>query len=167
MSAVVYSARAAGPAAFIPTSRAAAANVLDRAFEASAPNCKWIADFTYIWTAEGRLYVAAVLDLFSRRVVGWSMSATITAQFVADALMMAIWRRGRPEAMLHHSDRAARAESNGRRNTDCVLSYRRNWSRASAGVRQPRVFRVLALRAMATAARLSTPCRLRSVPFGK
>jgi putative transposase len=48
--------------------------------------------------------VAAVVDLFSRRVVGWSMSATMTAQFVTDALIMAIWRRGRPKALLHHSD---------------------------------------------------------------
>jgi putative transposase len=73
---------------------AVAPNVLDRSFEADAPNRKWIADFTYIWTAEGRLYVAAVIDLFSRRVVGWSMSAAMTAQLVIDALMMAIWRRG-------------------------------------------------------------------------
>jgi len=85
--------------------------VLDRAFEAPAPNRKWIADFTYIWTAEGWLYVAAVLDLFSRRVVGWSMSTTLTAQFVADALVMAIWRRGRPEALLHHSDRGSQYAS--------------------------------------------------------
>jgi putative transposase len=68
--------------------------VLDRSFEAPAPNRKWIADFTYVWTAEGWLYVAAVVDLFSRRVVGWSMSAGMTAQFVTDALVMAIWRRG-------------------------------------------------------------------------
>jgi putative transposase len=54
-------------------------NILDRQFVASAPNRKWIADFTYIWTAEGWLYVAAVIDLFSRRVVGWSMSATMTS----------------------------------------------------------------------------------------
>ena len=54
-------------------------NVLDRRFEAPPPNSKWMADFTYIWTAEGWLYVAAVIDLFSRRVVGWSMSAAITA----------------------------------------------------------------------------------------
>ena len=91
---------------------AIAPNVLDRAFEAPAPNRKWIADFTYIWTAEGWLYVAAVLDLFSRRVVGWSMSATMTAQFVADPLVMAIWRRGRPEALLHHSDRGSQFRSN-------------------------------------------------------
>ena len=86
---------------------AVAANVLDRSFEAPAPNRKWIADFTYVWTAEGWLYVAAVIDLFSRRVVGWSMSTAMTAQFVTDALVMAIWRRGRPDALLHHSDRGS------------------------------------------------------------
>jgi putative transposase len=90
---------------------AAAANVLDRAFDAPAPNRKWIADFTYVWTAEGWLYVAAVLDLFSRRVVGWSMSATMTTQLVTDALMMAIWRRGKPEALLHHSDQGSQYTS--------------------------------------------------------
>ena len=70
-------------------------NILDRQFTAEAPNQRWIADFTYIWTAEGWLYVAVVIDLFSRRVVGWSMSDTMTAQLVTDALMMAIftWRR--------------------------------------------------------------------------
>jgi transposase InsO family protein len=78
--------------------------VLDRSFEAAAPNRKWIADFTYVWTAEGWLYVAAVVDLFSRRVVGWSMNAAMTAQLVTDALVMAIWRRGKPDALLHHSD---------------------------------------------------------------
>ena len=81
-----------------------AENVLDRQFSAEAPNQKWVADFTYIWTAEGWLYVAVVIDLFSRRVVSWSMSATMTAQLVTDALMMAIWRRGKPDALLHHSD---------------------------------------------------------------
>ena len=86
---------------------AVAANVLDRSFEAPAPNRKWIADFTYVWTAEGWLYVAAVIDLFSRRVVGWSMSAAMTAQLVTDALVMAIWRRGKPDALLHHSDRGS------------------------------------------------------------
>ena len=79
-------------------------NILDRQFEADRPNQKWIADFTYIWTAEGWLYVAAVIDLFSRRVVGWSMQASMTAQLVTDALLMAIWRRGKPDALLHHSD---------------------------------------------------------------
>ena len=86
---------------------AVAPNVLDRTFEAPAPNRKWIADFTYVWTAEGWLYVAVVIDLFSRRVVGWSMSAEMTAQLVTDALVMAIWRRGKPDALLHHSDRGS------------------------------------------------------------
>ena len=88
-----------------------AANVLDRQFTAHAANQKWVADFTYIWTAEGWLYVAAVLDLFSRRIVGWSMSATMTAQLVTDALVMAIWRRGKPLALLHHSDRGSQYSS--------------------------------------------------------
>jgi len=90
---------------------AVAPNVLDRTFAAAAANRKWIADFTYIWTAEGWLYVAAVLDLFSRRVVGWSMSARMTAQLVTDALIMAIWRRGKPDALLHHSDQGSQYTS--------------------------------------------------------
>jgi putative transposase len=90
---------------------AISSNVLDRTFCAPSANRKWIADFTYVWTAEGWLYVAAVVDLFSRRVVGWSMSATMTAQLVTDALIMAIWRRGKPDALLHHSDRGSQYTS--------------------------------------------------------
>ena len=90
---------------------AIAPNVLDRQFHAPRPNAKWIADFTYIWTAEGWLYVAAVIDLFSRRVVGWSMSTSMTAQLVTDALLMAIWRRGKPQALLHHSDQGSQYTS--------------------------------------------------------
>jgi len=86
---------------------ALAENILDRQFEAPGPNCKWVADFTYIWTAEGWLYVAVVLDLYSRRIISWSMSATMTAELVTDALVMAIWRRGRPREVLHHSDRGS------------------------------------------------------------
>jgi putative transposase len=87
------------------------ANLLDRQFDAPAPNRKWVADFTYIWTGEGWLYVAVVLDLFSRRVVGWSMSAAMTAELVTGALVMAIWRRGRPKELLHHSDRGSQYTS--------------------------------------------------------
>jgi transposase InsO family protein len=74
-------------------------------------NRKWIADFTCVWTAEGWLYVAAIIDLFSRRVVGWSMRAAMTAKLVTDALVMAIWRRGKPDALLHHSDRGSQYTS--------------------------------------------------------
>lgn len=86
---------------------AIAPNVLDRQFAAVGPNRKWVADFTYLWTAEGWLYVAVVLDLFSRKIVGWSMQASMTAQLVIDALIMAIWRRGRPVELLHHSDQGS------------------------------------------------------------
>lgn len=86
---------------------AIAANMLDRNFEASAPNEKWVADFTYIDTAEGWLYLAVVLDLFSRRIVGWSMKPEMTAQLVMDALVMALWRRGKPGELLHHSDQGS------------------------------------------------------------
>ncbi len=109
---------------------AIAPNVLDRQFHAPAPNRKWIADFTYIWTAEGWLYVAAVIDLFSRRVVGWSMSTSMTAQLVADALLMAIWRRGN-DALLHHSDQGSQYTSeqfrtHGRQCVTCSMSGRKH-----------------------------------------
>ena len=90
---------------------AIAPNLLDRQFEATAPNQRWVADFTYIWTEEGWLYFAVVLDLFSRRIVGWSMSQTMHAQLVTDALVMALWRRGRPEELLHHSDQGSQYQS--------------------------------------------------------
>ena len=90
---------------------AVAENVFDRRFHAEAPNQKWVADFTYIWTAEGSLYVAAVLDLYSRRIVGWSMQDSMTSQLVVDALMMGVWRRGKPTALLHHSDQGSQYTS--------------------------------------------------------
>ena len=86
-------------------------NILDRDFQAARPNQKWLADFTYIWTAEGWLYVAVVLDLFSRRAVGWSMKAERDASLVMDALMMAVWRRGKADSLLHHSDQGSQYTS--------------------------------------------------------
>lgn len=86
-------------------------NILERNFQADLPNQKWLADFTYVWTAEGWLYVAAVLDLFSRRIVGWSMKPERDASLVMDALMMALWRRGRPTTLLHHSDQGSQYTS--------------------------------------------------------
>jgi len=88
-----------------------AANVLDRQFDAIGPNRKWTADFTYLWTHEGWLFVAVVIDLFSRRIVGWSSNARMTADLVMDALMSAIWRRGTPNALMHHSDRGSQYTS--------------------------------------------------------
>lgn len=89
-----------------------ATNLLDRQFEAAGPNQKWAADFTYLWTGEGWLYIAVVLDLYSRKIVDWSMQPQMTAQLVTDALLMAIWRR-RPQRadLLHHSDQGSQYTS--------------------------------------------------------
>jgi putative transposase len=84
-----------------------APNLLGRDFRADEPNTKWVADTTYIWTAEGWLFLAVVLDLFSRMVVGWSMATIQDAALVIQALRMAVARR-RPQAgLLHHSDRGS------------------------------------------------------------
>jgi len=84
-----------------------ASNLLDRQFEAQRPNQKWVADITYIPTQAGWLYLAAVLDLFSRRIVGWAMSACCDAALVQNALQMA-WSQRQPTAdLLHHSDRGS------------------------------------------------------------
>jgi putative transposase len=112
---------------------AIADNVLDRQFQADAPNQKWVADFTYIWTAEGWLYAAAVLDLYSRRIVGWSMQDSMTSQLVADALMMAVWRRGKPVALLHHSDQGSQGGFN--RSSQHLQSRRFLWADLRVGCR--------------------------------
>lgn len=115
-----------------------APNVLERRFEAPQANRKWVADFTYLWTAEGWLYVAAVLDLFSRKVVGWSMSSEMSTQLVLDALMMAIWRRGKPLELLHHSDQGSQYTSEdfqrllADQNIECSMSRRGDcWDNAA------------------------------------
>jgi putative transposase len=143
-----------------------APNMLDRQFEAQAPNQKWAADFTYIWTAEGWLYVAAVLDLYSRRIVGWSMSATMTAELATDALMMAIWRRGKADALLHHSDRGSQPGLKPS-SQHLHLSRLSASAKASAGDRHPSVLRGRSFNAAATASSSSSLCAQRSVPFGK
>ena len=83
-----------------------APNRLDQDFEATAPDQKWACDLTYIWTDEGWLYLSVVLDLFSRRVIGWSMSEDLKADGgVAEALRMALARRRPGPGLIHHSDR--------------------------------------------------------------
>jgi putative transposase len=84
-----------------------APNRLARDFGATTPNQKWAGDLTYVWTDEGWLYLSVMLDLFSRKVVGWSMSDDLKAAGVAEALEMALARRGGPDgaSLLHHSDR--------------------------------------------------------------
>ncbi|EJA5030588.1 IS3 family transposase [Salmonella enterica] len=80
-------------------------NLLKQDFYASGPNQKWAGDITYLRTDEGWLYLAVVIDLWSRSVIGWSMSPRMTAQLACDALQMALWRRKRPENVIVHTDR--------------------------------------------------------------
>lgn len=82
-----------------------APNLLAQDFRTSAANQVWASDITFIWTDEGWLYLASTMDLYSRMVVGWSMSSAMPASLVEDALKMAIDRRSPPAGMIHHSDR--------------------------------------------------------------
>jgi len=84
-----------------------APNLLQQDFSAEAPDQKWVTDITYLWTDEGWLYLAVVLDLYSRMVVGWAMSERMTAKLVCDALQMALWRRKKPSGVIVHSDRGS------------------------------------------------------------
>ncbi len=88
-----------------------AENLLDRQFDPAAPNEVWVADITYIPTREGWLYLAAVEDLYSRRVVGWSMADHLESRLVVDALTLAIQRRLPEEGLLAHSDRGSQYAS--------------------------------------------------------
>ena len=82
-------------------------NRFNRQFDTPLPNLRWVTDFTYIRTKEGWLYATIVMDLFSRRVIGWSLSSRATSQSVMDALLMAVWRRQPKEPVLVHSDQGA------------------------------------------------------------
>jgi len=84
-----------------------AQNLLDRQFEVKEPDTAYVSDITYIWTHEGWLYLAVVLDFFSRQVVGWSMSNRMTKKLVMDSLRMAIWRRQPASSLIFHSDRGS------------------------------------------------------------
>jgi putative transposase len=88
-----------------------APNVLERDFSPGQPNRTWATDITYVWTGEGWLYLAVVLDLFSRRVVGWSMSEHIDTKLVLGALEMALEGRQPPLGLIHHSDRGSQYAS--------------------------------------------------------
>jgi putative transposase len=93
-----------------------AENLLNREFRAEKPNQKWVADITYIPTGEGWLYLAGVLDLFSRKIVGWAMSNQIDADLVEKALRMAYYQRQPEQGLLHHSDRGSQYASHQIRN---------------------------------------------------
>ena len=84
-----------------------AANTLDRAFTVAAPNRVWAGDITYVWTAEGWLYLAVILDLYSRLVIGWAMGQRLIGELTEDALAMALANRQPRAGLLHHSDRGS------------------------------------------------------------
>ena len=88
-----------------------APNLLDRNFSPEAPNQVYAGDITYIWTTEGWLYLAVVIDLFSRSVVGWAMNKQMTRQLVMNALTMAVQRRRPPSGVIFHSDRGSQYAS--------------------------------------------------------
>jgi transposase InsO family protein len=112
-------------------------NILDRQFDPAAPNASWVADITYVPTREGWLYLAVVEDLYSRRVVGWSMADHLESRLVVDALEMAVKQRWPEEGLLAHSDRGSQSASEhyrrllARNGIECSISRRANcWDNA-------------------------------------
>jgi putative transposase len=93
-----------------------AQNLLDRQFHAETPNARWTADITYLWTSEGWLYLAVILDLFSRRVVGWALGTTLERTLVLSALEMALKNRRPSAGLLCHSDRGSQYASDDYQN---------------------------------------------------
>jgi len=86
-------------------------NVLNRQFTVEKPNQTYVGDITYLWTQEGWLYLAVVIDLYSRKVVGWSMGSRMKAQLVCDAMNMAIWQRRPGKGLIVHTDRGSQYAS--------------------------------------------------------
>ena len=91
-------------------------NRLKQKFTVQQPNQAWVSDISYVWTSEGWLYLAVIVDLHSRKIVGWSMSSRMKAQLVCDALTMAIWQRQPHEGLIVHSDQGVQYASEKYRN---------------------------------------------------
>jgi transposase InsO family protein len=106
-----------------------APNRLDRDFTAAAPNTRWTGDITYVATDEGWLYLAVVLDLYSRRVVGWSMRSHLRAELACEALEMALQSRRPRPGLLHHSDRGVQYASEAYRQLLCEAKAEPSMSR--------------------------------------
>jgi putative transposase len=108
-----------------------APNRLHQYFHASAPDQKWVSDFTYIETEEGWLYLAVVLDLFSRKVIGWSMRETMDTSLVLAALQMALADRQPPAGLLHHSDQGSQYTASAY--LDCLITASAQLSMSGVG----------------------------------
>ena len=104
-------------------------NLVQRQFEVAEVDQVYVADITYIWTQEGWLYLAVVIDLSIRKVVGWSMGSRMRAQLVCDALRMAIWQRRPKAGLIHHSDRGSQYASKAFRNLLKANEFRGSMSR--------------------------------------
>lgn len=94
-----------------------APNLLARQFDVAKPDHVWVGDISYVWTGEGWLYVSTLLDLYSRKVVGWAMSSRIDTTLVQDALRMALGRRHPSAGLMHHSDRGSQYASHAYQDT--------------------------------------------------
>ena len=104
-------------------------NRLDRNFDVAKPNQVWTTDITYVWTLEGWLYVAVVLDLFSRQIVGWALSDHLRTSLCVDALQMAFGRRKPEPGLLHHSDRGSQYASHEYRKHLNIMKMNQSMSR--------------------------------------
>jgi transposase InsO family protein len=104
-------------------------NQLDRQFQVAKPNQVWTTDITYVWTLQGWLYVAVVIDLFSRQVVGWAIGDHMRTSLCINALQMAFWRRKPPPGLLHHSDRGGQYASRDYRQHLAVMTMEQSMSR--------------------------------------
>ncbi|MFO1374145.1 MAG: IS3 family transposase [Agitococcus sp.] len=104
-------------------------NTLDRQFSVSQPNQVWTTDITYVWTLQGWLYVAVVIDLFSRHVVGWAMANHMKTSLCVSALQMAFWRRKPAKGLIHHSDRGSQYASKEYREHLAIMGMEQSMSR--------------------------------------
>lgn len=104
-------------------------NLLNRQFTVNRADQAYVSDITYIWTQEGWLYLAVIIDLFSRKVVGWSMSSRMKASLVCDALRMAIWQRKPKTGLMAHSDRGSQYVSHAYQRLLKAYGYRGSMSR--------------------------------------
>ena len=119
---------ARGRAPRVVTPRRPAPDLVERRFVAEAPDRLWVADITYVPTAAGFLYLAVVLDVFSRRVVGWSMADHLRTELVLDALDMAVGQR-RPASVIHHSDKVVSTRRWPSVNAAANGAWHRRWAR--------------------------------------
>lgn len=110
-------------------SEAISPNKLDRQFEVTKPNHVWTTDITYVWTLQGWLYVAVIIDLFSRQVVGWAMDNHMRTSLCVRALQMAFWRRKPAPGLLHHSDRGCQYASKEYREHLAIMRMEQSMSR--------------------------------------